>query len=202
MESMEEKTAKKNNLVLLFLTLLILVLGVAFIFSGFNLIQNNEIAQNNQPTGAVLPGKTENQASQFAQVVRVVDGDTIEVSIQGERYKVRYIGVDTPETVDPRRVVGCFGKEASAKNKRLVEGKEVNIVRDVSETDKFGRLLRYVYVKGEVGEEIFVNDYLVREGYAKATTYPPDVKFTDQFKEAEREARASDKGLWGRCQGV
>jgi len=130
-----------------------------------------------------------------AKVVRVIDGDTIEVSIAGKSYKVRYIGIDTPETVHPSKPVECFGKEATEKNRELVDGKTVRLEKDVSETDSYGRLLRYVWVG-----DIFVNDYLVREGYAYACTYPPDVKYTEQFVQAQREARENNRGLWAACQ--
>jgi len=123
-----------------------------------------------------------------SRVARVVDGDTIKLE-NGQT--VRYIGMDTPETVDPRRPVGCFGKEASAKNKELVSGKDVRLVKDVSDTDKYGRLLRYVYVG-----DVFVNEYLVREGYARASSYPPDVKYQELFRDAEREARENKRGWW------
>ncbi len=131
------------------------------------------------------------QNLQMALVTRVVDGDTIEVEIDGMEYKVRYIGIDTPETVDPRRPVGYFGKEASAKNKELVDGKIVRLEKDINETDKYGRLLRYVYVG-----ETMINRELVRLGYAKASTYPPDVKYSSLFMQAEREARENKVGLW------
>jgi len=121
-------------------------------------------------------------------VTKVIDGDTIE--IEGGK-RVRYIGIDTPETVDPNRPVGCFGKEASSKNSELVLNKRVKLVKDVSETDRYGRLLRYVYI-----DDIFVNDYLVAEGYAKASTYAPDVKYSEQFVNSERKAREEKKGLW------
>lgn len=124
-------------------------------------------------------------------VTRVVDGDTIELE-SGER--VRYIGVDTPETVDPRKVVQCFGKEASKKNAELVLNQRVRLEKDASDKDKYGRLLRYVYVG-----DTFMNDYLVREGFAKASSYPPDVKFQDQFRSAEQEARQANRGLWSAC---
>jgi micrococcal nuclease len=126
-----------------------------------------------------------------ARVVRVVDGDTIE--LEGGA-KVRYIGVDTPETVKPNTPVQCFGKDASAKNKSLVEGKEVELEKDVSETDRYGRLLRYVYVG-----EVFVNKYLVDEGFAYSSSYPPDVKYQEIFKEAQRAAQEAKKGLWNSC---
>ncbi len=122
------------------------------------------------------------------KVANVVDGDTIKLE-NGQ--VVRYIGIDTPETVHPSKPVQCFGKEASAKNKELVNGKEVRLVKDVSETDKYGRLLRYVYVG-----DTFVNDYLVRNGFANSSTYPPDVKYQEQFKKAEEEARTNKRGLW------
>jgi len=127
-----------------------------------------------------------------AQVTRVVDGDTIEVQIAGATYRVRYIGIDTPETVDPRRPVGCFGREASERNRQLVEGKTVGLEKDVSETDKYDRLLRYVWLDGEM-----VNAILVREGYAMASTYPPDVKYQELFLGLQGEARDAGLGLWG-----
>jgi len=123
-----------------------------------------------------------------AQVTKVIDGDTIDIST-GER--VRYIGVDTPETKHPTKAVQCFGKEASGKNKELVLDKEVKLVKDISNNDKYGRLLRYVYLG-----DLFVNDYLVREGFAHAATFPPDVKFSNQFLLAEREARENARGLF------
>ncbi|MBI2337724.1 thermonuclease family protein [Candidatus Daviesbacteria bacterium] len=129
-------------------------------------------------------------------VSKVVDGDTIELA-NGQT--VRLIGIDTPETVDPRRPVGCFGKEASNEAKSLLSGKEIILQKDVSETDKYKRLLRYVFLPLENGQVLFVNDYLVREGFAKVLTYPPDVKFNEQFRQAEKEARENRRGLWGRC---
>src|SRR3989338_1829624 len=124
-------------------------------------------------------------------VVRVIDGDTIELD---GGIKVRYIGIDTPETVNPNTVVECYGNESSAKNKELVEDKDVRLEKDISETDRYGRLLRYVYVG-----DVFVNDYLVRQGYANASSYPPDIKYQDVFLEAEKEARDNNRGLWSSC---
>jgi len=132
-----------------------------------------------------------------ATVVRVVDGDTIRVSIEGQEYRVRYIGIDTPETVDPRRPVQCFGQEASERNRQLVEGKTVSLEKDVSDVDGFGRLLRYVWVEGQM-----VNAALVEEGYALASTYPPDVKNAELFASLQAEARDAARGLWGAgCEG-
>ncbi len=132
-----------------------------------------------------------------ARVVSVTDGDTIRVSIDGRGVSVRYIGIDAPETVDPRRPVGCFGKEASDANTRLVAGRTVELEKDVSETDRYGRLLRYVYVEVEGRGMVMVNEELVRAGYARASTYPPDVKYEDRFRALEAQARAGGAGLWG-----
>lgn len=139
------------------------------------------------------------QVQKTYKVTKVVDGDTIQVNIDGKIFPVRLIGIDTPETVDPRRAVGCFGKKSSEETKRLIEGKNVTLTRDVSETDKYNRLLRYVFLPLGEGENLFVNDYLVRQGFAKTLTYPPDVKYDSRFVAAEREARENMRGLWGEC---
>ena len=127
-----------------------------------------------------------------APVINIVDGDTIDVLFDGQKLRVRYIGIDTPETVDPRRPVECFGREASERNRQLVEGKTVGLERDASEADRFGRLLRYVWVDGEM-----VNATLVEQGYAKAITFPPDVRYAELFAALETQARADGRGLWG-----
>lgn len=129
-----------------------------------------------------------NPNRQEAKVTRVIDGDTIEIE-GGQR--VRYIGMDTPETYK------CFYSESTAKNKELVEGKTIGLEKDVSETDRYGRLLRYVYVG-----DIFVNEVLAKEGYAQVSTYPPDVKYQDRFLVAQTEARDNNRGLWSSCQAT
>jgi micrococcal nuclease len=123
--------------------------------------------------------------------VRVVDGDTIKVRINGQTYTVRYVGMDTPETVAPNRPVEYMGPEASAKNKALVSGRQVILVKDISETDKYGRLLRFVLVDG-----LFVNRELLRLGYAQTITYPPDISCKDAFRAVEKQAREQQVGLW------
>ncbi|MBI2598647.1 thermonuclease family protein [Candidatus Curtissbacteria bacterium] len=133
-----------------------------------------------------------------AKVSKVIDGDTIELE-NGQR--VRYIGIDTPETVDPRKPVQCFGQESAAKNKELVEGKSISLEKDVSQTDKYGRLLRYVYLPaGEAGvDDIFVNDYLVKEGFAQSSAFPPDIKYQDRLLQSQQRAQEQGKGLWSVC---
>jgi len=127
------------------------------------------------------------------QVVNVVDGDTIDVIVNGTEHRVRYIGIDTPETVHPTRGEEPYGREASARNRELVLGKTVRLEKDVSETDQYGRLLRYVWLD----DDTMVNEVLVAEGYAQVSTYPPDVKYADDFLELQRTARAQGLGLWG-----
>lgn len=122
----------------------------------------------------------------------MVDGDTIVVEIDGVEERVRYIGIDTPESVDPRRPAECLGREASDYNRDLVDGKTIALEKDVSETDAFGRLLRYVWLDGHL-----VNARLVRDGYAVAATFPPDVRYADLFAGLQAEARAAGVGLWG-----
>ncbi|MDP3758718.1 MAG: thermonuclease family protein [Candidatus Daviesbacteria bacterium] len=188
-------------------TKLLVVASFLIILSGFSLLwlglgQSPEVLSTPSPvltlqtpptaTGSATAGVE----GERTLVTKVVDGDTIVVS-GGQT--VRFIGIDTPETVDPRRSVGCFGKEASKKVKELLFEKEVILQKDVSETDKYKRLLRYIFLPLPSGQTLFVNDYLVREGFAKVLTFPPDVKYNEQFRQAETEAKESSRGLWGRC---
>lgn len=130
-----------------------------------------------------------------SKVVSVIDGDTI--MIEGKQ-KVRYIGVNTPEiykdTTGKKTGEQCFAKEALQENKRLVEGKTVRLERDVSDKDKYGRLLRYVYVDG-----VFVNEHLVANGFAKTMTVKPDVKYYEDFKERQSSAKKYNLGIWKAC---
>lgn len=131
-------------------------------------------------------------------VTKVIDGDTIE--IEGGK-RVRYIGINTPELKHPNRNEECFGQEAYQKNKELMDKKFVYLEKDVSETDKFGRLLRYAYLDDPQASKsaLFINEYLVKEGFALASTFPPDVKHVNLFLKAQNEARTNKKGLWNKC---
>lgn len=134
-----------------------------------------------------------------AVVTGVVDGDTIDVRVQGRRERVRLIGIDTPETVRPDAPVECFGPEASAHTAELLAvGTPVRLVRDVEARDDYGRLLAYVY---RASDDLFVNLELVRAGLARPFPFPPNVTFADDFVEAAREAQASGRGLWSACAG-
>ena len=139
-----------------------------------------------------------------ARVTRVVDGDTIEVTITsrvegagagraqvGQSYDVRLLGIDTPETVKPDSPVECFGPEASDAAVALLEDRSVRLVDDVEEVDGYGRLLRYVYV-----EEELANARLVANGYARVLIYEPNVRHSDFLLDLQHRARAAGRGLW------
>ncbi len=127
------------------------------------------------------------------QVVRVIDGDTIQVCcVFGDRVKVRYIGVDTPETHHPMRGVEPYGMEAAEANRKLVDGMTVRLEFDVQQLDGYGRTLAYVYLE----DGTFVNAWLVEHGYAMVMTFPPNVKHQDLFLKLQREAREAGRGLW------
>jgi micrococcal nuclease len=129
----------------------------------------------------------------------VVDGDTIRVRLAGGEEPVRYIGVDTPESVKPGAPVECFAKRASALNARLVEGERVRLVRDVEARDRYGRRLAYVY---RARDGLFVNAELIRRGYATALTVPPNLLHAVRFRTLATRARLSGRGLWSRCGGA
>jgi len=117
----------------------------------------------------------------------VIDGDTI--TIEGG-YRVRYIGIDAPE-IHPD--LEAFGIEAREANRKLIAGKEVRLERDISETDKYGRLLRYVWV-----DDVLVEAELVRQGLAQAKTYPPDTKYRDYLEQMQAEAIEAGRGMWAK----
>lgn len=128
--------------------------------------------------------------SQEYLVIRVLDGDTIELA---NKEKVRYIGVDAPELGHSRRVVEYYAQEAYRANRELVEGKKVILEFDVQKRDRYGRMLAYVYVDG-----LMVNEWLVANGYAKAAAFPPNIKHADRFRQLEKEARRKGLGLWAK----
>lgn len=131
---------------------------------------------------------------QDVKVLRIVDGDTIEVLIAGEVEDIRYIGIDTPESVKPDSPVECFGEEASDLNADLVEGTRVRLVFDRELRDRFGRLLAYVY-RGST----FVNAELVERGFATTLEIPPNTSMADELGRLESAASAAGRGLWGSC---
>lgn len=137
-----------------------------------------------------------------AYVIKVSDGDTIKITLNGKPETVRLIGVDTPETVDPRKPIQCFGMEASNKTKELVEHQQVRLESDPTQADrdKYGRLLRYVFLSN--GE--MLNEILIRDGYGFEYTYKVPYLKQKKFKAAEKDAKENKKGLWSdtTCAGV
>lgn len=136
--------------------------------------------------------RSKQQLATRAYVTRVIDGDTIEVKTGGHEEDVRYVGIDTPETVKPGTPVQCFGPQASAENHRLVERRAVRLVFDRERRDIYGRLLAYVYLP-----HLFVNARLVRLGYARTLAIPPNVEHAALFGRLALAAGRAGRGLWG-----
>ncbi len=159
---------------------LLLFVGVFFLEEETN-YEKEEIAGVNEE---VLP---------HYFVTRVIDGDTIEVEREGEIYKVRMIGIDTPETVHPNKPVEYFGIEASKKLKELIENKDVILKADETQDDidRYGRLLRYVYL-----DEVDINLEMIKQGYAFEYTYRVPYEKQEVYEEAEEVARVNELGLW------
>ncbi len=131
-----------------------------------------------------------------AKVTRVVDGDTVEATVDGRTEDVRYIGVDTPESVKPDTPVECYALQASHFNEDLVEGETVRLDFDAERRDVYDRLLAYVHL----GDR-FVNAELVERGYATTLTIAPNTRYAERFADLEREASSAGRGLWGECDG-
>ena len=162
---------------------LLLIVLLALVLFG----ERGEEVRDSNPSAEV-------RHPQRAFVSRVVDGDTVEVKIDGDTDEVRYIGIDTPETVKPGSPVQCFGPEASSFNHRLLEGQSVRLVFDSELRDVYGRLLAYVYRHGRM-----VNAELVRRGYARTLTIPPNIAHAGLFHRLAAAAGRAGRGLWGAC---
>jgi micrococcal nuclease len=136
----------------------------------------------------------------IATVVEIIDGDTIDVAIDGRQERIRLIGIDTPETRKPDAPIECYGPEASAFTARLLPvGATVRVERDVVGRDDYGRLLGYVHRVDADGAETFVNLEIVAEGYAQPLTIEPNSAFATAFAAAAREAERQELGMWGTC---
>jgi micrococcal nuclease len=155
--------------------------------------ENKVISQKVTDQKPVVTPK-EQPSYTYYSVVEVVDGDTVKVNINGTTETLRLIGLDTPETVDPRKPVQCFGKEASNKGKELLIGKKVRVEEDPTQgkRDKYNRLLTYIYTENGT----FYNKYMIEQGYAHEYTYNSAYKYQAEFKEAQRLAQQNQLGLW------
>ena len=148
-------------------------------------IKSTEETMNDSPTNL-------EHNDNLVDVVRVVDGDTIVVKLNGKDEKVRFLLIDTPESVHANASKNTeFGKVASDFTKNLLEGKQVSLEFDVAERDKYGRLLAYVYLDDQM-----VNETLLKEGMAKVAVFQPNVKYVDQFRKLEKEAQENKVGIW------
>ena len=168
-----------------------LVLAVALLGAGCS-----------QTTSVRAESPARDRVAANAVVAHEVDGDTLRIRVDqtGTVERVRLIGIDTPETKDPRRPVQCFGHEASAHMAGVLPpGTRVRLVRDVEERDRYGRLLAYVY---RARDGLFVNLAMATGGYAYQLTFPPNVAHVDEFTAAVRRARDLHRGLWTACAGV
>lgn len=128
----------------------------------------------------------------LAKVIRVVDGDTLEVNISGKEEKVRLLLIDTPETVDPNKPVEPFGPEASDFTKKALTDKNVELEFDVQERDQYGRLLAYAWIDGKTH-----NERLLENGLAQVVVYQPNIKYVDHFRIVQKNAQAAKVGIWG-----
>jgi len=138
-----------------------------------------------------LPSDGSTGGTQRGMVVHVADGDTIWVRIGDDEFKVRYIGIDAPELARDGSPAESWAEASRERNRALVLGREVELVRDILEVDRYGRLLRHVYV-----DDVWVNELLVREGLARAHRYPPDITHQNALDAAQAEARAERRGIW------
>ena len=157
-----------------------------------NLITNNQ----NMSTETSNPNVVETTdvlSLEKYKVEAVTDGDTIKINYNGKTTKVRLIGVDTPESVSPNKEKNNnYGKEASNYTKERLEGKDVSLEFDVQQTDKYGRFLAYVYLE----DGTMYNKELLEKGYAQVATYPPNVKYVDEFTQIQKQAKENKVGFW------
>ena len=173
------------------IVIIIGLIGLIFIF-GFwveNQIEKLDFKNINEkilitPTPTIMVGLREK-----ARVAKVIDGDTIELS---DKRKVRYIGINSFEMNDKRIETRCLAQNATEANKKLVENKDVEMEKDISETDKYGRLLRYVWIDG-----LMVNKELVKNGSAEVSTFPPDIKYLEELRSEQIKAKLNNLGIWG-----
>lgn len=151
-------------------------------------LENTQVLETSESTESLIFTR------KLYKVLKVVDGDTIDVEIDGQSQRLRLIGIDTPETVDPRKPIECFGNEASQKMHNLVENKKVALEEDPSQltSDRYGRLLRYVYLE----DGTFVNELMIRDGFAYEYTYDKPYSFQGLFKRAQQFAETNRLGLW------
>lgn len=186
---MKTKTKKKiiSAVISIFILLILVVLD------KFEIIDIKDYIDIEETTSTQTNNGNSNiENIKLYEVIRVVDGDTFIVNFNGKDERVRLIGIDTPESVHPNEEKNTeFGEEVSKFSKQVLTGKQVGLEFDVQERDKYGRLLAYAYVDGQM-----YNKMLLEKGYAKIATYPPNVKYVDDFTTIQKQARQNKVGLW------
>lgn len=177
-------------------TVFIVIFLVLAVQDGFFGANAEDFVVPSKSSALVIASKSKTLSVTLPEmrVVRIIDGDTIVVLINGTQEKVRLIGVDTPEIFDPRGSAQCFGDEASVFTKSLLENQAVRLEADATQDDrdKYGRLLRYVFLE----DDTFVNNEIIAQGYGHEYTYRRPYKYQTEFKNAELSARESKMGLW------
>ncbi len=170
----------------------LVVITIALLLDKLEVIDIKEYINSNESLQTETQRKQQVNDSSLYEVVRVVDGDTFVINYNGKNEKVRLIGVDTPESVHPNAEKNTeFGNQVSNFSKKMLTGKQVQIELDVEQRDKYGRLLVYAYIDGQM-----YNKILLEKGYAKIATYPPNVKHVEEFTALQKQARENKVGLW------
>ncbi len=175
----------------IFFTSIVALFMVASSFSGVSFAPPQDAALANRPVIAKEPEVVPEPAF---KVMKVVDGDTIDVEMASGTERIRLIGINAPESVDPRKKVECFGKEASAHLHALLDGKQVRLVADPTQNDRdvYTRLLRYITRE----DGLMINDAMIRDGYAYEYTYKIPYQQQAAFQAAQKEAKEGGRGLW------
>lgn len=184
---------KNNKSKTIELIVFIIVIGASVAWGAIE----NKNKNTNKTTENIVKQEekiAENPSKELYEVLKVVDGDTIQIKFNGKKERLRLIGIDTPESVHPDEAKNTEnGKIASDYAKTLLEGKSITLEFDVEERDQYGRLLAYVYVDGEM-----INKKLIKDGYAQLETVPPNVKYVEEFTALLKEAKEAKRGLWGK----
>lgn len=196
---------RRGGWVLAVIIFIVYLLGSVWFEGGGEL--SRDIGKRKQSNESIVTGvptiKSISVARQEALVVKVIDGDTIAVSINGKNETVRVMGIDTPEVVDPRKTIECLGKEASGKAKIVFEDERIVFLEfdpTQGDRDKYRRLLRYVWIDKGVTD---FGKMMISEGFASEYTYSTPYKYQGEYREAEKQAREAKRGLWadGACAG-
>lgn len=170
----------------------VIIVAIALLLDRVGIIDVNEYLSANNDENITHEQTFNLNDASYYDVVRVVDGDTFVIDYNGKNEKVRLIGIDTPESVHPNEEKNTeFGDMVSNYSKKMLTGKNVQIEFDVQQRDKYGRLLAYVYLDGQM-----YNEVLLENGYAKLATYPPNVKYVDEFTKIQKRARENKMGMW------